>query len=149
MTGGGHLWKTGIAHAMGASRRFPTAAHHPWKTLRVSHIPTAPAILFSLFKLKNERPRRARRLTSVQAHLSMRICSRTSKMTLLWIGLVVAGVALSLFVLLGLGVLLVGTLGLQLAGLLHNPLPPFCQVSAFAVWVARRSEAAKRIAAIE
>jgi hypothetical protein len=74
MTGGGHLWKTGIAHAMGASRRFPTAAHHPWKTLRVSHIPTAPAILFSLFKLKNERPRRARRLTSVQAHLSMRIC---------------------------------------------------------------------------
>ena len=32
MTGGGQLWKTAIADAMGAARRFPTAAHRPWKT---------------------------------------------------------------------------------------------------------------------
>src|SRR5450755_2114327 len=63
MTGGGHLWKTGIANAMGTSRRFPTAAHHPWKTLRVSHIPTAPTTLFfsfSLFKSRTKGPDAAR-----------------------------------------------------------------------------------------
>ena len=43
MPGGGQPWKTVIAAAMGASRRFPTATHRPWKTLRVSHIPTAAA----------------------------------------------------------------------------------------------------------
>ena len=41
MTGRGQPWKPAIADALGAARRFPTAAHRPWKTLRVSHIPTA------------------------------------------------------------------------------------------------------------
>jgi hypothetical protein len=65
MTGGGQRWKTAIAKAMGAARRFPTAAHRPWKTLRVSHIPTAPAASVSL----NTNPKGASHpLTFVQAH---------------------------------------------------------------------------------
>ena len=32
MAGGGQPWKTALAGAMGAPRRFPTAAHRPWKT---------------------------------------------------------------------------------------------------------------------
>ena len=48
MPGYGQQWKTAIAFAMGAPRRFPTAAHSPWKTLRVSHIPTASTTILSL-----------------------------------------------------------------------------------------------------
>ena len=73
MAGGGQRWKTAIADAMGAPRRFPTAAHRPWKTLRVSHIPTAPTM--SPFFLNSKRKDPAVRPTSVQAHPSMRICS--------------------------------------------------------------------------
>jgi len=75
MTVCGQRWKTAIADAMSASRRFPTAAHSPWKTLCVSHIPTAPTIvLVSLPKPKNERTQPPGLATSVQAHPSMRIC---------------------------------------------------------------------------
>lgn len=57
MTGRGQPWKTAIANALGAARRFPTAAHRPWKTLRVSHIPPAPtAVLFSLKKTPRKEP---------------------------------------------------------------------------------------------
>jgi hypothetical protein len=48
MPGRGQPWETAIAGALGAARRFSTAAHRPWKTLRVSHIPTAPNIPLSL-----------------------------------------------------------------------------------------------------
>jgi hypothetical protein len=71
MTGGGQPWKPAIAHAMGAARRFPTAAHRPWKTLRVSHISTAPTTSLS-FNANTKGPYRPP--TSVQAHPSMRIC---------------------------------------------------------------------------
>ena len=57
MTGGGQRWKTALAGARGAARRFPTAAHRPWKTLRVSHIPTAPSSV-SLFLIQKPKPRK-------------------------------------------------------------------------------------------
>src|SRR5947209_7636219 len=80
MTVCGQRWKTAIANAMSASRRFPTAAHSPWKTLCVSHIPTAPTIvLVSLPKPKNERTQPPGLATSVQAHPSMRICCEREK----------------------------------------------------------------------
>ena len=75
MTGCGQPWKTAIAHAMGAPRRFPTAAHRPWKTLRVSHIPTAPTTLLSLSQNKTKGPGSAGSQPYVQAHPSMRKCS--------------------------------------------------------------------------
>jgi hypothetical protein len=75
MPGCGQRWKTVIAVAMSATRRFSTAAHSPWKTLRVSHIPTAPTAVCSIFQIKNERTQALVCLTSVQAHSSMRICS--------------------------------------------------------------------------
>jgi hypothetical protein len=71
MTDCGQQWETAIAVPMGASRRFSTAVHNPWKTLRVSHIPTAPTTGFSLSIQMQKGPGLS---TSVQAHSSMRIC---------------------------------------------------------------------------
>jgi len=63
MAGRGQPWKTVIADAMSASRRFSSAAHRPWKTLRVSHIPTAPTTApLSLSELKTKGPSRSVRL---------------------------------------------------------------------------------------
>jgi len=48
MPGRGQPWKTAIAPAMGAPRRFPTAAHRPWKTLsRFPHSHRAKCSTFS------------------------------------------------------------------------------------------------------
>jgi hypothetical protein len=76
MPGRGQPWKTAIAAAMGAPRRFPTAAHHPWKTLpRFPHSHRAGGSSF--FSLKPyERTPLLRSLFNalVQAHPSMRKC---------------------------------------------------------------------------
>jgi hypothetical protein len=49
MPDGGQPWKTAIAAAMAASRRFPTAAHRPWKTLlRFPHSHRAKGLFFLL-----------------------------------------------------------------------------------------------------
>jgi len=76
MPGYGQQWKTAIAFATGAPRRFPTAAHSPWKTLRVSHISTASTTILSLSE-NNQKKGRLRRLSGpiAQAHPSMRKCS--------------------------------------------------------------------------
>jgi len=77
MPGYGQQWKTAIAFATGAPRRFPTAAHSPWKTLRVSHISTASTTILSLSE-NNQKKGRLRRLSGpiAQAHPSMRKCCR-------------------------------------------------------------------------
>src|SRR5580700_6969834 len=50
-------------HRSGSGRfaRFLTAPHRPWKTLRVSHIPTAPAIV--IFSSQNNTERTLTRST--------------------------------------------------------------------------------------
>jgi hypothetical protein len=65
-------------HRSGSGRfaRFPTAAHRPWKTLRVFHIPTAPTILLFSSQTTQKGPQTDPTLTiDLQAHPSMRKCS--------------------------------------------------------------------------
>jgi len=49
MAGRGQPWKTALAGARGAPRRFPTAAHRPWKTPpRFPHSHRAESCFFFL-----------------------------------------------------------------------------------------------------
>jgi hypothetical protein len=69
MTG---AWKTRKTTA-----RFPFVSHSPWKSLRDSHIPTAPAASH-VSKLSKPNSRKetlaADRFAPLQAHSSMRKC---------------------------------------------------------------------------
>ena len=70
--------------AMGASRRFPTAAHRPWKTLlRFPHSHSADDFFFS-HQTKKKGPSLTRPTAPVQAHPSMRKCSAPGSTHAAW-----------------------------------------------------------------
>jgi len=59
MPGGGRRWKTLVSRygEFKLDIEFPTVVHRPWKSLRDSHIPTAPTIpCFSIPK-QNQNPK--------------------------------------------------------------------------------------------
>ena len=59
MPGGGRRWKTLVSRYRESKLdiAFPTVAHRPWKSLRDSHIPTAPTML-SFYENRSEQHRK-------------------------------------------------------------------------------------------
>ena len=81
MPGGGRRWKTLVSRysEVHLDIEFPTVVHRPWKSLRDSHIPTAPRMgSLANPKIQSKEPGIMPDLSSaLQAHSWIRKCSET------------------------------------------------------------------------